>query len=83
MHEQAEQMLERATRLSPNSVARQKVLGDLSLKLGKLDNAEKAFKKSVTLGEHSIFKTPDSYLGLAKTCSAKDNPNEALRVLEH
>lgn len=83
MHEQAEQVLERATRMSPNSVARQKVLGDISLKLGKLDNAEKAFKKSVSLGEHSIFKTPDSYFGLAKACSAKDNPKEALRVLEN
>lgn len=82
MHEQAEQVLERATRMSPNSVARQKVLGDISLKLGKLDNAEKAFKKSVSLGEHSIFKTPDSYFGLAKACSAKDNPKEALRILE-
>lgn len=81
MHEQAEQVLERATRLSPNSVARQKVFGDISLKLGKLDNAEKAFKKSMSLGEYSIFKTPDAYLGLAKTCSAKNNPTEALRVL--
>lgn len=81
LDEQAEQVLERATRLSPNSVARQKVFGDVSLKLGKLDNAEKAFRKSMMLGEHSIFKTAESYLGLAKTCSAKNNPTEALRVL--
>lgn len=82
MYEQAEQVVERAARLSPNSVNRQKVLGDVSLKLGKLDNAEKAFKKSVGLGEHSIYKTPDAYLGLAKTCGAKNNPGEALRAIE-
>jgi tetratricopeptide (TPR) repeat protein len=79
--EAAEEILERATRLSPNSVLRQKSLGDIALKLGKLDNAERAFRKSVALGENSVLKTPDAYLGLAKACSAKQNPEEALRVL--
>lgn len=81
-YDEAEQVLEKATTLSPNSVARQKTLGDVSLKLGKLDNAEKAFKKSMGLGEHSILKTPDAYTGLAKTCSAKGDPGEALRILD-
>ena len=72
----------KATSLSPNSVARQKTLGEVSLKLGKLDNAEQAFRKSVNLGEHSILKTPDAYTGLAKTCSAKGNSDEALHVLD-
>ena len=81
-HNEAEQVLEKAAALSPNSIARQKTLGDVSLKLGKLDNAEKAFKKSMGLGEHSFLKTPDAYTGLAKTCSAKGNPGEALRVLD-
>ena len=81
-HDEAEQVLQKATSLSPNSVARQKMLGDVSLKLGKLDNAEKAFKKSVALGENSILKTPDAYTGLAKTYSAKGNSDEALRVLD-
>lgn len=81
-HDEAEQVLKKATVLSPNSVARQKSLGDISLKLGKLDNAEQAFKKSVSLGEYSILKTPDAYTGLAKTCSAKGNSGEALRVLD-
>ncbi|MBS1191758.1 MAG: response regulator receiver protein, partial [Rhodocyclaceae bacterium] len=77
----AAQSLEHATKLSPNSVARQKTLGDVSLKLGRLDHAERAFRKSVTLGEHSVLKAPDAFFGLAKTCSAKDNPMEALKVL--
>lgn len=77
----SEQILERAARLSPNSVLRQKALGEVALKLGNLDNAERAFRKSVSLGENSVLKTPDAYLGLAKTCSAKDSPEEALRVI--
>lgn len=81
-YDEAEQVLKKATTLSPNSVARQKSLGDVSLKLGKLDNAEQAFRKSVSLGEYSVLKTPEAYTGLAKTCSAKGNPTEALHVLE-
>lgn len=80
--EAAGQALERAVRLSPNSVVRQKNFGEMALKLGQLDHAERAFRKSVTLGEHSVLKTPDAYLGLAKTCSAKESPDEALRVLD-
>lgn len=79
--EAAAQSLEHAAKLSPNSVTRQKILGDVSLKLGRLDNAERAFRKSVNLGEYSVLKAPDAYLGLAKTCSAKDSPDEALKVL--
>ncbi len=74
--------LERAVKLSPNSVNRQKQLGDVALKMGNLENAEKAFRKSVSLGEHSVLKTADAYFGLAKTCSANTNSEEALNVLK-
>lgn len=74
--------LERAIKLSPNSVHRQKQLGDVALKMGNVENAEKAFRKSVSLGVHSVLKSADAYLGLAKTCSAKTNPEEALNVLK-
>ena len=82
-NEASEEILERATRLSPNSVVRQKARGDLAFKLGKLDEAEQAYRKSVSLGEHSVLKTPDTYIGLAKVCSTKDSPEEALRVLSN
>ncbi|HET7774978.1 MAG TPA: tetratricopeptide repeat protein [Azospira sp.] len=79
--EKAGEVLEMAARLSPHSVIRQKNLGEVSLQLGKVENAERAFRKSVALGEHSVLKTPDAYLGLARACSAQDNPKEALQVL--
>lgn len=81
-YDEAEQVLKKATSLSPNSVIRQKIFGDVSLKLGKFNNAETAYKMSMALGEFSILKTSDAYTGLAKTCSSKGNPDEALRVLE-
>ncbi|HEX5392164.1 MAG TPA: tetratricopeptide repeat protein [Rhodocyclaceae bacterium] len=80
--EEMERVLQMATRISPNSVQRQKALGEVALKLGKLDNAENAFKKSVSLGEHSVFRTPDAYLGLAKTYGVKEKGDEALQVLD-
>ncbi len=73
--------LERAVKLSPNSVVRQKQLGDVAIKMGKLETAEKAFRKSVSLGENSVLKTAGSYIGLAKVCSENKNPTEALKVL--
>lgn len=82
-NEKAESVLERALRLSPNSHTRQRALGDVALQLGKFDNAEKAFRKSVALSEHSVLKTPDAHLGLAKTLSAKGDSDEALKVLDH
>lgn len=80
--EMAENILDRAVALSPNSHTRQRALGELALKSGKLDRAEKAFRKTVALAEHSVRKTPDAYLGLAKAVSAKADPKEALIILD-
>lgn len=77
----ANDVLERAVKLSPNSALRQQTLGSLSLKIGKLENAERAFRRSIALGENSVLKKADTYLGLVKVCSAKNNPGEAMRVL--
>ncbi len=81
MAAEAKLLLDRAIQLSPNSTARQRLLGELALESGDLESAEKAFRKSVAIGEFSVFKSPDSFIGLAKTCSAKGSPEEALQVL--
>ena len=80
--EEAAQVLEKAANLSPNSVVRQRSLGELSLKLGRTANAERAFRKCVAIGEHSVLNSPDAYLGLARICGMKNEPVEALQLLE-
>lgn len=80
--EEAQRALARCTELSPNSVIRQKNLGELAHKRGDLETAEKAFRKTIKLGEFSVYKTPVAYLGLAKICSENDNPAEALQILK-
>jgi len=78
---EAQRVLVRSAELSPNSVTRQKSLGEIAHRRGDLDTAEKAFRKTITLGENSVLKTPVAYIGLAKICSDKDNHAEALKVL--
>ena len=74
-------ILERAAKLSPNSVPRQRNLGNVALKVGNVQMAEKAFRKCIAIGEYSIMKTPDAYLGLARVCGQKNDPKEALQLL--
>jgi tetratricopeptide (TPR) repeat protein len=79
--EEACSVLERATRLSPNSVPRQRHFGQVCLKLGNIGMAEKAFRKCIAIGEYSYVKTADAYLGLARVCGLKNEPKEALLML--
>ena len=74
-------ILERAAKLSPNSVPRQRSLGNVALKLGNVPVAEKAFRKCIEIGEYSIMKTADAYLGLARVCGQRNDTKEALRLL--
>ena len=81
MHEEACSILERATRLSPNSVPRQRHFGDVCLKLGNVGMAERAYRKCISIGEYSVRKTGDAYLGLARVCGMKNETKEALQLL--
>ncbi|MCE3261139.1 MAG: response regulator receiver protein [Pseudoduganella sp.] len=74
-------VLERAAKLSPNSVPRQRALGVTALKLGNIALAEKAFRKCMQIGEYSIMKTVDAYFGLARVLGQKSDPKEALQLL--
>jgi tetratricopeptide (TPR) repeat protein len=79
--EEACAVLERAAKLSPNSVMRQRSLGQVALKLGNVAMAEKAFRKCISIGEYSVMKTADAYLGLARVCGLKNETKEALALL--
>ena len=81
--EEAQRVFVRSTELSPHSVLRQKNLGVLAHKRGDVETAEKAFRKTIKLGEFSVHKSPVAYLGLAKVCSTKNNPEEALQILKN
>lgn len=80
--EQAQNVLAMAMTLSPNSAARQKSLADTAHKNGALDLAQSSYEKAIKLGEHSMHKSSSTYAGLAKVLTARDDPEEALKVLD-
>lgn len=79
---ESEAVLERATTLSPNSLSRQHAYGELALSNQRLEVAERAFRASIALGEHSTLKTLGAYLGLARTLCARGKAAEALKIVE-
>lgn len=81
--DEAQNVLARSVELSPTSIVRQRNLGEMAQKRGDLDTAANAFRKTIKLGEHSIHKAPSAYLNLARVCSDKGAPSEALQVLKN
>ena len=77
----AQQVLQDAVKLSPNSASRQKVLGETAHKNGDLGVARAAFEKTIRISEFSSNKNPGAYVELAKVLSENDDPDEALKVL--
>lgn len=78
---QAQQVLQNAVNVSPNSPIRQKMLGDTAYQNGALAVAQAAFEKTIKIGEFSAHKNASVYAGLAKVLSDSDAPLEALKVL--
>ena len=81
--DEAQRILVRSTTLSPNSYVRQRSLGEVAHKRGDIKSAEIAYRKSIKLGENSFLKNAAPHLGLAKICTAHDNPGEALQILKN
>ncbi|OFA04725.1 tetratricopeptide repeat-containing response regulator [Duganella phyllosphaerae] len=80
-HEEAFDVLQKAAKLSPNSVPRQRTLGQTALRLDNIPVAEKAFRKCIDIGEYSVAKTVDAYFGMARVCGKKNDTKEAIRLL--
>jgi tetratricopeptide (TPR) repeat protein len=68
--EEAFDVLQKAAKLSPNSVPRQRALGNTALKLGNIPVAEKAFRKCIEIGEFSVRKTVDA-ISAWPACAAR------------
>lgn len=80
--ESAQQVLEEAITISPVSILRQRTLGDIAISNGDYQAAEKACRRSVSLGKHSIYKEPAGYSKLAKVLVKNGSGKEAVRVMK-
>jgi len=79
--EEAQNILLDAIAISPKSISRQKQLGEIALQLNDYEVSEKAFKSAIEVGKHSYLKSPTVYTGLAKAFIGKNEPENALPVL--
>lgn len=63
--EDAKEILQQGLRRSPLVIQRQMDMGRIFTRTGQLDQAASAYRRSVSLGEHSCQAKPEAYLRLA------------------
>ena len=63
--DEAREIVKLATSKSPMGIPRQMELGRLATQTSKLDIAQGAYKRSITLGQKSCYKSAEPYLRLA------------------
>jgi tetratricopeptide (TPR) repeat protein len=75
---QAEEILLKAIQISPKAILRQMELGQLAFELNDMEVAEECFRDAISLGKHSVYKTPKNYSLLVKSLLPKmHGPNDA------
>lgn len=90
--EEAERELLAAVEVSGKAVRRQMELARIAEKNGSWEVSEKAYRKSVTLGRHSVYRNANNYFGLVTALEKnleglnsrerRKAGDEALRVLK-
>ncbi|MGK0500491.1 MAG: tetratricopeptide (TPR) repeat protein [Oceanicoccus sp.] len=69
--EGAQEILERAIKISPNAIMRQAKLADLSEDNHDWDRAEQSRRKVIRLGNNSVYETPEHYFKLARCINSQ------------
>ena len=78
---QAQQVLKRATELSPATVRRHKALAEVALENGDLAQAKDAYGTTLELSKASWHRNPVLYATLARTQLACGEKGEAMKTL--
>jgi CheY-like chemotaxis protein/cytochrome c-type biogenesis protein CcmH/NrfG len=77
----AQEVLMAASELSPKAIRRQMSLGDVAMSNQDYDVAERAFRKAVSLGRHSVHRTAENYIKQARAMS-HGSGRDALKVIK-
>jgi tetratricopeptide (TPR) repeat protein len=80
--DKAQEMLNIGVIKSPKSLLRQRNLAKVAYKNEDLDTAQSAFASAIQVGQHSCYKQPDDYNGLAKTLVDSGKADEAFNIVE-
>lgn len=75
-------VLQNATALSPKSVTRQRVVGNVALEIGDLNTSEAAMLNVIARNRNSPMKQASDYATLSNIMLEKDDPVKALSVIK-
>jgi len=78
--ERAQEMLNIGVAKSPKSLIRQRSLAQIAYKNNDLETATSAYEHAIDVGQHSCYKQPDDYNGLAKTLVDSGKADAAMTV---
>ncbi len=85
-NESAQAMVEQAIRLSPNSLQRQLAYAEVCQQNGEPDKAIEAYRKTLKLGEQSVYAKPQHYYEfsefLAEEGAKTEDPSISAKTLE-
>lgn len=79
--QRAQEVLARAAAASPYTLHRQKQMGELALRNGDLETAERAFATVVERGRTSFFRQPGDHARLARVQLKRGKVEEALATV--
>jgi len=65
--QEAQSILEAGVKLSPFSINRQRMLGDISVANKDFDTATTAYRCTTRIGQHSVFDSSKNYISLARS----------------
>lgn len=78
----AQEVLSEAVAISPKAILRQRELGEIARRNDDAETAEGAYRRAVSLGAESVFRSPNDYAGLAKSQTANGaSPLEITKTL--
>lgn len=80
---EAQRVLEQATVQSPNALLRQKQLAEVAEANQDIDTAVGAWRRTVTLGTHSIHDSADHYLALGQSLSELSDDDDSAQSAKH
>jgi tetratricopeptide (TPR) repeat protein len=80
--DKAQEMLNIGVIKSPKSLIRQRKLAQVAYKNEDLETAQSAFEHAINVGQHSCYKQPDDYNGLAKTLVDSGHADDAFNIVE-
>lgn len=78
----AQDILQKAVAVSPKAILRQRALGELALRNGDCEVADKALTQAVRLSRFSVYRHPGLHANLARAKAGRGAEKDGLKILK-